>query len=57
VNKKKIKKFKYWVIKIHYENSPNFETVKRNTTEFENRQEFDKFLAENKIDLKLNKID
>ena len=49
--------FKYWVIKNDYENSPNSETVKRNTTEFDNRQDFDKFLTENKIKLKLNKID
>ena len=49
--------FKYWVIKNDYENSPNSETVKRNTTELNNRQDFDKFLTENKIKLKLNKID
>ena len=49
--------FKYWVIKNDYENLPNSETVKRNTTEFDNRQDFDKFLTENKIGLKLNKID
>ena len=49
--------FKYWVIKNDYENLPNSETVKRNTTEFDNRQDFDKFLTENKIKLKLNKID
>jgi hypothetical protein len=45
------------MIKNDYENSPNSETVKRNTTEFDNRQDFDKFLTENKIKLKLNKID
>jgi hypothetical protein len=49
--------FKYWVIKNDYENLPNSETVKRNTTELNNRQDFDKFLTENKIKLKLNKID
>jgi hypothetical protein len=49
--------FKYWVIKNDYENLPNSETVKRNTTEFDNRQDFDKFLTENKIELKLKKID
>ena len=49
--------FKYWVIKNDYENLPDSETVKRNTAEFDNRKDFDKFLTENKIGLKLNKID
>jgi len=51
------KYFKYWVIKNDYENLPDSETVKINTTEFDDRQEFDKFLTENNIELKLNKID
>ena len=49
--------FKYWVIKNDYENFPDSETVKKNTTELENRQDFDKFLTENNIELELNKID
>ena len=49
--------FKYWTIKNDYEKIPDSETVKNNTTEFENRQEFDKFLTENNIEIKLNKID
>lgn len=49
--------FKYWVIKNDYESLPDSETVKRNTTEFDNRQDFDKFLSENKISLELNKIE
>ncbi|TAI47842.1 hypothetical protein [Flagellimonas allohymeniacidonis] len=48
--------FKYWVIKNDYESLPDPETVKRNTTEFDNRQDFEKFLTENKIGLKLSKI-
>jgi hypothetical protein len=55
-NKQKTKFFKYWVIRNDYENLPNSETVKRNTTEFDNRQDFKKFLTENRIELKLNKI-
>lgn len=51
------KYFKYWVIKNDYENLPDSETVKSNTNEFKNRQDFDNFLTENKIKLELNKID
>lgn len=51
------KYFKYWVIKNDYKNLPDSETVRNNTTEFKNRQGFDNFLTENKIELKLNKID
>lgn len=50
------KYFKYWIIKNDYENLPNSETVKRNTTKFDNRKDFEKFLTENGIELKLNKI-
>jgi hypothetical protein len=50
------KYFKYWIIKNDYENLPNSETVKRNTAKFDNRQDFEKFLTENRIELKLNKI-
>ena len=53
----KDKYFKYWVIKNSYGSLPDSETVKRNTTEFESRQDFDKFLTENKIELELNKIE
>ena len=56
-NRKEEKFFKFWVIKNDYERLPDSETVKRNTTEFENRKDFDKFLTENKIELELNKID
>ncbi|MFI2743379.1 hypothetical protein ACG2LH_11615 [Zhouia sp. PK063] len=49
--------FKYWVIKNDYKNLPDSKTIKSNTTEFENRQEFDKFLTENNIEIELNKID
>ena len=49
--------FNYWVIKNDYESLPDSETVKRNTTEFVSRQDFDKFLTENKIELELNKIE
>jgi len=51
------KYFKYWVIKNDYKNLPDSETVKINTTEFNNLQEFDNFLAINKIGLKLKNID
>lgn len=51
------KYFKYWVIKNDYENLPDSEIVKTNTTEFHDRQEFDNFVTENNIELKLNKID
>ena len=51
------KYFKYWVIKNDYKNLPDSDTVKSNTTEFKNRQDFDNFLTENKIELELNKID
>lgn len=47
--------FKYWVIKNDYKSLPDSETVKRNTIEFENQQDFDKFLTENKIELELTK--
>lgn len=56
-NQKEESFFKFWVIKNDYESLPDAETVKRNTTEFENRQDFDNFLTENKIELELNKID
>lgn len=56
-NRTEDKYFKYWVIKNDYENLPDSETVKRNTTEFDNRQDFEKFLSVNNIELKLNKID
>ena len=49
--------FKYWVIKNDYKNLPDSETVKTNTTEFDNQNEFNKFLTENKIKLKLNPIE
>ncbi|MDN3725546.1 hypothetical protein QRD02_14265 [Aequorivita sp. SDUM287046] len=49
--------FKYWVIKNDYKDLPNSKTVKRNTTEFNNRHDFDNFLIENKIELQLKKID
>ncbi|MEI8272077.1 MAG: hypothetical protein WCG08_05600 [Paludibacter sp.] len=55
-NQTEDKYFKYWVIKNDYENIPDPETVKSNTTEFDNRQDFDKFLIVNKISLKLNKF-
>ncbi|WP_348768953.1 hypothetical protein [Tenacibaculum sp. 190524A05c] len=48
--------FKFWVIKNNYESLPDPETVKKNTTEFENYQDFDKFLTENNIELKLTII-
>ncbi|MDC6386549.1 hypothetical protein D2V93_05615 [Flagellimonas taeanensis] len=51
------KYFKYWVINNDYENLPDSETVKSNTTEFDNRQDFEKFQAINKIGLTLRKID
>ena len=51
------KYFKYWIIKNDYDNLPNSETVKRNTTKFDNRKDFEKFLTENGIELKLNKIE
>ena len=49
--------FKYWTIKNDYEKIPDSKTVKNNTTEFDNRNDFDNFLIENQIELKLNKID
>lgn len=49
--------FKYWTIKNGYEKNPNSETVKSNTTEFDNRKDFENFLIENQIELKLSKID
>ena len=55
--RKEEKFFKFWVIKNDYESLPGSESIKRNTTEFDNRQDFDKFLTENKIELELNKID
>ena len=56
-NRKEENFFKFWVIKNDYESLPDSETVKRNTNEFENRKDFDKFLTENKIELELNEID
>lgn len=56
-NKRKYSEFKYWVIKNNYENLPDSETVKMNTTEFEKQENFKKFLTENNIELKLKKID
>lgn len=49
--------FKYWVIKNDYESLPDAETVKLNTTTFNDLDGFEKFLTENNIDLELRRID
>ena len=56
-NKKTESDFKYWIIKNNYDQLPNSETVKKNTTEFNDYDLFKSFLIENNIDLELNKID
>ena len=55
-NQEDEKFFKFWVIKKMYESLPNSETVKNNTKEFQHRKDFENFLAENNIELRLNKI-
>ncbi len=55
--KTEVEYFKYWAIKNDYDKIPDSKTVKRNTTEFANRQDFDNFVIENTIELELNKID
>lgn len=56
-NKRKETDIKYWVIRNHYESTPDSGTVKKNTTEFDSKEDFEKFLFENNIQLKLKRID
>ena len=56
-NKRKNSDFKYWAIKNNYENLPDSETVIKNRIEFSNLKQFESYLAEKNIDLKLKKID
>lgn len=56
-NKRTQTDYKYWVIKNDYENKPDSETIKRNTLEFDDINEFENFLIENQINLKLDDID
>ena len=51
------KYFEYWIIVNNYEVLPKPERIKENTTKFANKKEFESFLSENKITLKLKKID
>jgi hypothetical protein len=56
-NKRTEGDYKFWVIKNQYEKIPDSETVKRNTIKFESQEDFEQFLSENHIGLKLRKID
>ncbi len=56
-NKRTQTDFKYWIIKNSYEHNPNSETIKKNTTEFDDYELFKAYLADNNINLKLEKID
>jgi hypothetical protein len=49
--------YKYWIIKNNYDQLPNSETIKKNTTEFDDYDLFKTYLVENNINLELNKID
>lgn len=56
-NKRKQTDFRFWVIKNQYENTPSSEVIKENTIEFTSQEDFEKFLKENRIGLRLNEID
>ena len=56
-NKRAESDFKFWVIKNTYDQLPNSEIIKKQTTEFNDYDLFKAFLVENKINLELNKID
>ncbi|KAB5486892.1 MULTISPECIES: hypothetical protein [Flagellimonas] len=45
-NKRVESEFKYWVIKNNYNRSPNSETIKKNTFEFNDHTLFKDFLVE-----------
>lgn len=55
-NKRNKTNIRYWIIKNKYNAKPNSETVKKNTTEFDNYYLFKSYLAENKITLELKVI-
>ena len=56
-NKRAESDFRYWVIKNNYDQFPGSETVKKNTTEFDNYDLFKSFLIDKNINLELKKID
>ena len=56
-NKRKKSDFRYWIIKNNYESLPNSKTVIKNRIEFTDLKKFEFYLAENKINLELKKID
>ncbi|MCG2432226.1 hypothetical protein [Aequorivita xiaoshiensis] len=54
-NKNGNENVKYWVIKNNYKNIPDAETVKKNTTEFDDAYLFEYYLKNNDIKLPLEK--